>query len=206
VFKGISIHDAWGSYFLYACEHALCLVHLLRELVFQAEEQGAVWAADLKELLLSMKQATQQAREQGKRWLDPLEVLDWEIAFLRLLDEGDQVTPRAMAPPGTKGRIKQSAARNLLDRLRKHQKAVFCFLEDLRVDFDNDVIAYCTPSAWLASLLNLTFILVMRVLAGRWEQHDPTAINMVHGNAPSSPPIPDRLWRHSIGLSGFSGG
>jgi hypothetical protein len=206
VFKGISIHDAWASYFLYDCEHALCLVHLLRELVFQAEEQGAVWAADLKELLLSMKQATQQAREQGKRWLDPLEVLDWERAFLRLLDEGDHVTPRATAPPGTKGRIKQSAARNLLDRMRKHQKAVFCFLEDLRVDFDNDVVAYCTPCAWLACLLKLTFILVMRVLAGRWEQHDPTAISMVHGNAPSSPPIPDGLWRHSIGLSCFSGG
>jgi len=139
VFKGISIHDAWASYFLYDCEHALCLVHLLRELVFQAEEQGALWASDLIDLLLSMKQATQQAREQGKHWLDPLEVLDWEIAFLRLLDEGDQITPRATAPPGTKGRIKQSAARNLLDRLRKHQQAVFCFLEDLRVEFDNNL-------------------------------------------------------------------
>jgi transposase/uncharacterized coiled-coil protein SlyX len=138
-FKGISIHDAWASYFLYDCEHALCLVHVLRELVFQAEEQGASWAADLKDLLLSMKQATQEAREQGKRWLDPLEVLDWETAFLRLLDEADQVTPRATAPPGTRGRIKQSAARNLLDRLRKQQKAVFCFLEDLRVDFDNNL-------------------------------------------------------------------
>ena len=138
VFKGISIHDAWASYFLYDCEHALCLVHVLRELVFQAEQQAALWAADLIDLLLSMKQATQQAREQGKCWLDPLEVLDWERAFLRVLDEGDQITPRAMAPPGTKGRIKQSAARNLLDRLRKHQQAVFCFLEDLRVDFDNN--------------------------------------------------------------------
>ena len=37
------------------------------------------------------------------------------------------------------GRIKQSAARNLLDRLRKYQNAVFCFLEDLRVDFDNNL-------------------------------------------------------------------
>jgi transposase len=138
-FRGISIHDAWGSYFLYDCEHALCLVHLLRELVFQAEEQGAVWAAELIELLLLMKQATQDAGEQGKHWLDPLEVLDWERAFLQVLDEGDRLTPRATAPPGTKGRIKQSAARNLLDRLRKHQKAVFCFLEDLRVDFDNNL-------------------------------------------------------------------
>src|SRR6266566_4101499 len=138
-FSGISIHDAWGSYFLYDCTHAFCLVHLLRELVFQAEEQGAGWAAELIELLLLMKQATQDARAQGQRWLDPLEVVDWERAFLSWLAEGDRLTPRATAPPGTKGRVKQSAARNLLDRMRKHQSAVFCFLEDLRVDFDNNL-------------------------------------------------------------------
>jgi transposase len=138
-FKGISIHDAWGSYFLYACEHAFCLVHVLRELVFQAEEQGAVWASELIELLLLMKQATQDARQQDKHWLDPLEVLDWERAFVQVLGEADHLTPRATAPPGTKGRVKQSAARTLLDRLLKHQPAVFCFLEDLRVDFDNNL-------------------------------------------------------------------
>jgi transposase len=138
-FKGISIHDAWGSYFLYDCAHAFCLVHVLRELVFQAEQQGAVWASELIDLLLLMKQATQDARQQGKHWLDPLEVLDWERALLQVLAEADRLTPRATAPPGTKGRVKQSAARNLLDRLLTHQPAVFCFLEDLRVDFDNNL-------------------------------------------------------------------
>ncbi len=121
-FTGISVHDGWGSYFLYDCEHAACIVHLLRDLVF-LEEQGVPWAADLKILLLDMKEATQQAREQGKH----------------LLDEGDQAFPRATAPPGKRGRCKQSDARNLLDRLRKHQKAVLNFLEDLRVDFDNNL-------------------------------------------------------------------
>src|SRR5260221_11988988 len=29
VFTGISIHDALGSYFLYDCEHAICMVHLV---------------------------------------------------------------------------------------------------------------------------------------------------------------------------------
>jgi len=96
-------------------------VHLLRDLVFLAEEQGAVWVADLKELLLDMKQATDQAREQAKLWLDPLEVVGWESRFLDLLDEGDQLHPLALAPPGQRGRCKQSAARNLLNRLRKHQ-------------------------------------------------------------------------------------
>jgi transposase len=138
-FAGISVHDGWGSYFLYDCQHAACIVHLLRDLVFVAEEQGAVWAADLKELLLEMKQATDQAREQGKPWLDPLEVVDWEAHFLELLDEGDRLHPHAVAPPGGRGRCKQSAARNLLNRLRKHQQAVLAFLEDLRVDFDNNL-------------------------------------------------------------------
>lgn len=137
-FTGISIHDGWGSYFLYGGEHAACLVHVLRDLVFLAE-QGVQWAAALKTLLLDMKKATEQAREQGKRWLDPLEVVDWEAQFLRLLDEGDQAHPRATAPPGQRGRCKHSEARNLLDRLRKQQKAVLTFLEDLRVDFDNNL-------------------------------------------------------------------
>jgi transposase len=114
-------------------------VHLLRELIFLAEEQHVVWAADLTDLLSDMKTATDQARAEGKRWLHPLEVVAWEAAFLRLLDDGDRLTPRATAPPGKKGRCPQSAARNLLDSLRTHQKAVFCFLEDLRVDFDNNL-------------------------------------------------------------------
>jgi transposase len=137
-FTGISIHDGWGSYFLYDCEHALCLVHLRRDLVFLAE-QGLAWAADLKSLLLDMKEATDQARALGKGRLEPQEVVDWEAQFLCLLDEGDQAHPRATAPPGQRGRCKQSDARNLLDRLRKQQKAVLNFLEDLRVAFDNNL-------------------------------------------------------------------
>jgi transposase len=137
-FTGISIHDGWASYFLYPCAHACCNVHLVRELAFLAEEHGCLWAADLKSLLLDMKEATQQGRSQGKHWLDPLEVADWEAQFLRILDQGDLAHPRATAPPGTRGRCKQSPARNLLDRVRKYQHAFLCFLEDLRVDFDNN--------------------------------------------------------------------
>ena len=137
-FGGTSVHDGWGSYFLYACQHAACNVHLLRDLTFLAEEQGATWAADLKALLLDMKEATEQAREQAKAWLDPLEVADWEARFLEVLAEGDQAHPRAQAPPGHRRRCKQSPACNLLDRLRKHQQAVLAFLENLRVPFENN--------------------------------------------------------------------
>jgi len=137
-FGGTSVHDGWRSYFLYACSHALCLVHLLRELTFLAEEQRLEWAADLKALLLEMKQATDQAREQGLATLHPLEVEDWQAQFVALLAHADATTPTAQAPPGKKGRAKQSAARNLLDRLIGDQQAVLAFLHRLVVPFDNN--------------------------------------------------------------------
>ena len=137
-FGGTSVHDGWRSYFLYACAHALCLVHLLRELTFLAEEQGLEWAADLKALLLLMKEATDEAREHGLATLHPLEVEDWHAQFVALVAHADAMTPTAQAPPGTKGRVKQSAARNLLDRLIHHQDAVLAFLHRLVVPFDNN--------------------------------------------------------------------
>ena len=138
-YRGISIHDSFGSYFLYdECQHALCNVHLLRELTYLAEDLGLWWAAKLKALLLDMKEATEQARTQGRHWLHPLEVVDWQHQYLEILAQGDLAHPRAQAPPGHRGRVKQHRARNLLDRLRKHQLAVWAFLQDLRVDFDNN--------------------------------------------------------------------
>jgi len=138
-FAGTSVHDGWRSYFLYACTHALCLVHVLRELTFLAEEQGLAWAADLKALLLLMKEATDEASEHGLATLHPLEVEDWHAQFVALLAHADATTPTAQAPPGTKGRPKQSAARNLLDRLISNQEAVLAFLHRLVVPFDNNL-------------------------------------------------------------------
>lgn len=137
-FGGTSVHDGWRSYFLYDCAHALCLVHLLRELTFLAEEQGLAWAADLKALLLDMKEACEQARERGLTMLHPLEVEDWQAQFVVLVAQADATTPTAQAPPGKKGRAKQSAARNLLDRLISDQEAVLAFLHRLVVPFDNN--------------------------------------------------------------------
>ncbi len=137
-FAGTSVHDGWRSYFLYGCAHALCLVHVVRELTFLAEEQGLAWAADLKALLLDMKEAADQARKLGLAALHPLEVEDWQAQFLALLAHADALTPTAQAPPGKKGRAKQSAARNLLSRLIGDQEAVLAFLHRLVVPFDNN--------------------------------------------------------------------
>lgn len=137
-FAGTSVHDGWRAYFHYACCHALCVVHLLRELTYLAQEQGLAWAAELIAVLLAMKAATDQARAAGLASLHPLEVADWQAQFVAIVADADATTPYAQAPPGHQGRVKQSAARNLLDRLLTDQPAVLAFLHRLVVPFDNN--------------------------------------------------------------------
>jgi transposase len=139
-FQGVSVHDGWHSYWQFLCQHALCNVHHLRDLTFLYEEQQQAWASEMKELLLDMKTAVAQARAEGRRCLHPLEVADWQAHYGAVLAEGYQVNPPD-PPPETsrRGRRKQSAARNLLDRLSNHQQAVLLFLDNFAVPFDNSL-------------------------------------------------------------------
>ncbi|HEX9132673.1 MAG TPA: IS66 family transposase [Ktedonobacteraceae bacterium] len=138
-FHGVSVHDGWQSYWQYACDHALCNVHHLRELTFLSEEQQQVWADQMITLLLDIKAALEQARAQGRTSLHPLEVQDWKSQYEALLDEGYQANPPDPPPVIKKGRRKQSAARNLLDRLSTYQDAVLAFLDNFAVPFDNSL-------------------------------------------------------------------
>jgi transposase len=139
-FQGISVHDGFRSYWQYLCQHALCNVHHLRELIFLHEEQQQVWAGQMKDLLLDIKAAVGQARDLGRQSLHPLEVQDWKARYAAVLAEGYQANPPDPPPEvGRRGRRKQSVARNLLDRLSKHQDAVLAFLDHFAVPFDNNL-------------------------------------------------------------------
>jgi transposase len=139
-FYGVSMHDGWRSYWQFLCQHALCNVHHLRDLTFLYEEQLQAWAGETKELLLDIKAAVEQARAEGRSSLHPLEVADWKARYRALLAEGYQANPPDPPPEaGKKGRRKQSAARNLLDRLATHQEAVLLFLDNFAVPFDNSL-------------------------------------------------------------------
>ena len=139
-FQGVSVHDGWRSYWAYACQHATCNVHLVRDLTYLSEELHQDWAQQMKDLLLGMKAAVEQARPEGRSALHPLEVADWHKQYQAILLEAAAAQPPEVPPPVKgKGRCKQSAAQNLLDRLNKQQEAVLLFVQNLAVPFDNNL-------------------------------------------------------------------
>jgi transposase len=138
-YGGVSVHDALASYRAYTnCRHALCNIHHLRELTFLEEAHAQAWAKDLKALLREMKAATDQARAQGHTRLAPAVREPFLVRYQALLAAGLAANPPPVRRPGQRGRLKQSPARNLLERLLLEQEAVLAFLDDLTIPFDNN--------------------------------------------------------------------
>jgi transposase len=202
-FAGRGMHDRFVSYDGYDCAHSICGAHLLRDCAAVAQQEQQEWATQMHDFLLDLHDACQQWRLLHLPSVPAIERDDWVARYFEILAAGyaAQPPPPTQASRSHKGRPKQSPAKNLLDALLRRAEQVLALLDDLRVPFTNDVIAYCTPSAWLAC-----FVRRMWSLLVRWrKQRNPPTIGVIHGNATSSPPIPDRLWADSIGLCGLTG-
>lgn len=140
-FGGVSVHDGWASYETYThCRHALCNVHHLRELTFVEEVEHQAWAKELKELLLAMRAAAEQARAQGWPQVPAAQRTAWHRRYRVVLRDGRRANPPPNTPrrPGQRGRQAQSPTRNLLERLTLHEDQVLAFLDDLTIPFDNN--------------------------------------------------------------------
>lgn len=167
-FRGRAVHDAWVAYFSYACSHATCNAHLLRELIYLHEQRGQAWAGRMETLLRQIHRAVEAAKATGRSRLGGPVRRRLQHRYSELVQEGRQahspLPPRraagatAEAPPLRKvetseqalgepvpwslpkkrGRAKQSPEQNLLDRLEKHRWQTLVFMYDFRVPFDNN--------------------------------------------------------------------
>jgi transposase len=140
-FRGVSVHDGWASYRAYTrCRHALCNVHHLRELTFLEEEYHQAWAGELKDLLQQMRSVAEQARAQGLQQVPTAQRVPLLARYRDVLAAGLAANPPPATPrrPGQRGRLAQSPARNLLERLTFGQDQVLAFLANLAIPFDNN--------------------------------------------------------------------
>lgn len=138
-FTGRAIHDAWSPYFDYSCAHGLCNAHHLRELTFVHEQLGQAWAKEMKDLLVAIKAAVEQARERGATALSPAQQRRFAKTYEQRLTAGLEVPENRPPPPnGKRGRPKPSKAKNLLDRLAQRKGETLAFMYDFTVPFDNN--------------------------------------------------------------------
>ena len=133
-FLGTLIHDGWKPYRDLLCQHGLCNAHHWRELIYQFEELGQVWADRMIELLVS---ACHEVNEAGGA-LTLERLVDFRTRYTVILDEGDALSPR-VEKSGKRGRTRQSKAANLLWRLRTYADDVGRFASDPSVPFTNNL-------------------------------------------------------------------
>jgi transposase len=137
---GWSVHDFWKPYLKYGqARHSLCNAHLIRELIFLVEQRQQDWAGELLDLLLDIKQTVETTQQEQRNALVPKQVTDFETRYEQLVTQGEQANPPNTRREGQRGRIKQSTATNLLDRLRDHREKILAFMYDFKVPFDNNL-------------------------------------------------------------------
>jgi transposase len=139
-FHGTMEHDGYNSYPQYPqCEHALCNAHPLRELRFFQEHEKQAWAEPLQKHLLACEASVEEARARGETHLPPDVIASLTLTYHQLIQTGLAAQPPlADPPPKRRGRVKQSKAKNLLDRLQRDAASFLRFLSDFRVPFTNN--------------------------------------------------------------------
>jgi len=88
--------------------------------------------------LQSLRAAADQARAQGLRQVPATQRDPLLFRYRELLAVGLAANPPPERRPRQRGRVKQTPAQNLLERLWLGQDQVLAFLDDLAIPFDNN--------------------------------------------------------------------
>lgn len=138
---GIYVHDGYGPYFTFEqVQHALCGVHLLRDLIAISERTGDAWAQQMIWVLKIFKAITEEARAAGLPQLPEEVVRLMRACYIGVLRMGQKAhPPTERGPKPKRGRAKRSPASLLVARLHTYRHEVLRFVSDLRVPFDNNL-------------------------------------------------------------------
>jgi len=143
-YTGTVVHDGWAPYEVFkGASHAQCGAHLVRHLAAVGKTEAfATWCAEMTEILLAAKKASEAAASEGRAKVRPSTATGLRRRYQACLDDAF-----ALLPPGPLPRrrheggwdVHQRAAFNLATRLREDDDQVLRLLDDTRVRFDNNI-------------------------------------------------------------------
>lgn len=139
-YRGIIVHDCWGSYWKYEnVIHSICCAHLLRELNGVEENHPEqTWATQFKELLLSMKKAKDTAMACGKDSVSCNQLEKFDKQYDEIIKTAYAENPLPETTEKKRGRKKKGKVLNLIGRLDKYKAPVCLFIKNFCVPFDNN--------------------------------------------------------------------
>ncbi len=132
LYQGIAVHDFRALYRGYPCQHAVCNVHVLRELEGCHERDGSQWPVRMQELLKRLN----KSRKDGALTEEQVQAALRE--YDDIISAGDQECAKPPPHKGKRGRPARGKSRCLLDRLREHKEEVLLFLTHPEVPFSNN--------------------------------------------------------------------
>lgn len=127
-FQGIAIHDFFKVYLKYACEHAFCNAHILRELISVLEYSKNIWA----EMMLAVLIAALDLKIENEN-IPEKEILELHNLYDKAIEKGCAENKEAIEQ-----KKKGSKGINLLYRLKNHKPDVLRFLTSPEIPFDNN--------------------------------------------------------------------
>ena len=137
-FKGILHRDDYHSYYAYPqATHALCVAHLMRDLIYAIDrDEQAEWADPMIELLLQIKRQVEKSTQGtvDRRWQGRHRKRYRELLRIGL----DKNPPAVKANGNQHGRTAQTKTVNLLLRLRDKEDEVLRFMTHALAQFDNN--------------------------------------------------------------------
>ena len=139
-FKGIVVSDHWGAYKSIdgKFDHAFCNAHHLRELNRVTELDKQQWSQDMAQLLLSANQKVIRAKAKAKEALTPRMMKRFNTWYDAIVTSAGVYHTQAQKETNKRGRLKQTFAKNLLNRLIKYKTETLRFATDFNVPFTNN--------------------------------------------------------------------
>lgn len=139
-FKGIAVHDCWKAYWRYfEATHAICAVHILRELVGVIENHPHQrWAKMFRDMLHELYRLKKSYADCGRTRLDTCYLDYYSLKYDEIIGIARKENPPPLQTEIKRGRKKKGKVLALIERLAQLKDSMLLFARNFEVPFTNN--------------------------------------------------------------------